>query len=189
MTEFTAETFDEFDIPPVQGPSPELQAIYREYGRSEYEHSFNVDGEALLARRAADAERRTSAWLAGRVRSGELASLLHRHGEYEPLSVADIAQRASDNADERDRIDDIKAAIANGDGGWIDETSPEAVAAQQQTARAVELARQQLQHRRIGEHIFGRTVSRMRKQDESRRSGSDDDSVRFRHGGPITGAW
>jgi hypothetical protein len=182
MTEFHGETFDELQIPNViEGPSPELAEIYQEYGRAAYERSFNVDGEQLLARRNAAAESKHSAWLAGVRKSGQLASLLHSHGEYEPLSMGEIAARASAAADHADRIDEIKSGIADGSVGFIDTGSMEAQATETRQQRA----NYEFGYRSRREAVRDELVRRLPgARRESRRSAGDE-SLHFRNGGPI----
>jgi hypothetical protein len=182
MTVFDADTFGEFAVPPAPGPGPELAAIYREHDRSEYERSFNEDGEQLLAQRNAAAKQRAQAGVVGRLRaSGEHANLSAALGRYDPPSIGDIAAQASARADRADEADAIKQGLADGSMGWIDTGAPEAVAHEQSQQRAMYEHGWQRRREAIRDEL-------VRRLPTTRHDTTDDDeSLRYRNGGPITG--
>jgi hypothetical protein len=182
MTLFDADTFDAFAVPPAPGPGPELTAIYREHDRSEYERSFNEDGEQLLARQNAAAKQRAQAGVVARLRAtGEHANLSAALGRYDPPGIGEIAAAASARADRADEADAIKQGLADGSMGWIDTGAPEAVVHEQSQQRATYEDGWQRRRARVRDELARRVPTR--------HESSDDDSLHFRDGGSITGAY
>jgi hypothetical protein len=185
MTLFNADTFGEFDqslIPRVQGPGPELAAIYKEFDRAGYERSFNLDGKALddaVTRHNEAVQQRQLAAVAGRLRAnGEHANLSAALGRYEPPSIGDIAAMASARADKADEAAAIREGIASGAMGYIDTGAPEAVAHAQGQQRATYEDGWQRRREAVRDELVRRLPGR---------STGEDESLRYRNGGPITG--